>query len=63
VEFAGLRNSVVVRILPQAQPRKERILLVDDPVAISTVLGFIVFRQRKEAVGMTRSRLGRVVAE
>ena len=50
MQFPCFRHAVVVAVLPQTQERIDRIVLVNDAVAIPTVLRFIVFRKSKKAV-------------
>src|SRR5204863_786994 len=63
MELGGLRNAVVVRVLPKAQRGKDRIAAVDHSVGIAAILDLVVLGEREVAVWRRRLRLRREVAE
>jgi len=50
VQFRRFRNSVVVRVLPQPQRRKDRVSAIDLPVAITAISWLVVFGEREKSI-------------
>ena len=63
VQFFRLADSIVIRVYPEAEGRKNGIAGINDSITIPSVYGLIVNRQSKEAVGARGWRLRRKVSE
>lgn len=44
MQFRGLRNAVVIIVDPEQQVRKDRVVLIDDSVAVPAVFRLVELR-------------------
>ena len=66
MQFRRLGNTIVVRIGPQSQRDKHRVVMIDYTILIAAVCGFVILRKGQEAVAKHapgRSRLRREIAK
>jgi hypothetical protein len=54
VKLFQFRDPVVVRVLPEPQAGKDRVALIDQPIAIASVDSFVKFRQGQKSVLVRR---------
>jgi hypothetical protein len=50
MQFVGLRDSIVVRVNPNAKFRIDRVVRIDETIVVSPVLWLVINCQRKEAI-------------
>jgi hypothetical protein len=57
MQFPGLRDAIVVSVLPKEQFGKYRVPIIDDSVTVASILRFVILGKRDKAVRVLGGRL------
>jgi hypothetical protein len=63
MKLGRLRNAVVVAISPDSEVKEDRVPSVYHAVPVPSAIGPVIVSQSEKAIGHSRGRLWRVIAE